>query len=47
MGRSFDLTDFMHPSISLLYSESNHSVEKASFIILLNSKSGMQPQFLH
>lgn len=38
MGRSFDLTDFMGPSISLLHNESINNEEKAIFIILLNSK---------
>lgn len=46
MGRNFDLTDFTGPSISLLYDESINNEEKAIFIILLNSKSEMERQFL-
>lgn len=45
MGRIFDLTDFMGPSISLFY-ESIDSEQKAIITILLNSKSETQPQFL-
>lgn len=46
MGTSFDLTDFTGPSISLQYNKSINNEEKAIFIILLSSKSEMQPQFL-
>lgn len=46
MGRNFDLTDFTGPTISLLYNESINDEEKAIFIILLNSKSVMECQFL-
>lgn len=38
MGRIFDLTDFMGPSISLFY-EFIDSEQKAIITILLNSKS--------
>lgn len=44
MGRSFDLSGFTGPSISLLYNESINSEEKDIFIILLNVKSETQPQ---